>query len=132
MKTILTFTLFTFFSLLAFGNSFEANQVSSSDFELCSETEADSKRVRIDMWLTSAEGCKFHIVGDFSAWSFTFTGTVTGTGGAAGCPEGTWTFGLVTNNGDGEIEIHGSNPFVDILKEDKDLLLELVRLIESA
>ena len=90
---------------------------------------APTLRIHIDITLTSKDGCKFHIVGDYNTWTGSFNGSVTASGDGD-CPNGTWTFGLVIPDDDGEIQLIGENPFIDILKEDSDLLTKLVETIK--
>ncbi len=87
------------------------------------------KKIKINITLKSKEGCKFVIKGDYNTWTGTFTGTVTASG-PGDCPEGTFTFGLVIHD-DGSSDIRGDNEFTSILKEDKELLSDLINAIKN-
>ena len=80
----------------------------------------------VDMWLTSKEGCKFHIVGDVS-WGGSFSGTVTGTSGEP-CPNGEWTFGIAAPGGN--IQISGDEEIVDFLHGEPGMVREMAVRME--
>lgn len=72
---------------------------------LCSFSTMPSKtygKIRVDVTITSAEGCTFHIVGEVTYSIFPpritdFDGTVT-IGGGRNCPRGTFNFRRVAAN----------------------------------
>lgn len=84
----------------------------------------DNAKRDVNITLISKEGCKFHIKGDVSLWSMSFTGTVSASGEPP-CPNDTWTFGIANPGGGGNIEISGDNEIVSILSEDPDLVIQL-------
>ncbi len=97
--------------------------------------------LNIDITLTSKDGCEFHITGELDlTWTGGFegfTGTVTASGGE-GCPNGTWVFGMIINNPGGddpinvnEIRFIGTNPLIDVLKNEPKTLTKLIELFES-
>lgn len=81
------------------------------------EVKAPSPPVKksIDVTFTSNEGCIVTVKGviDFDIWSMSlnsFTGTVTLSGGADGCPTGVLTFGMVSSGNDFTISLDDNNP----------------------
>lgn len=89
-----------------------------------------SSFVRINITVVSKQGCKFKIVGDYSVWNGTFTGTVTASGNSP-CPTGTYTFGLVIHD-DGTSEVSGENEFTRILLSEPETLNSLIDQIKAA
>lgn len=74
----------------------------------------------IDFWVTSKEGCRFHVVGEASLLSLSFSGSVTGTSEPP-CPNGTWTFELSAQGG-GPIQVGGDVEIVKYLNRSPDLV----------
>ena len=83
----------------------------------------------IDIWLTSKGGCKFHIVGEASAFPPSFSGNISASGNPP-CPNGSWdvsvknpveTNDLLFSNG----SIEGFN----VLIENSDLKQALINAI---
>lgn len=127
------------FSALMFTNSTKANSPIAIQEAIMLLKQTDNFQnlsnsiffMKIDVRIKSREGCVFHIVGNYSVWDGSFTGTVEGLGGNSGCPEGTWHFGLITHD-DGTTEVKGRNPFTVILSNEPDTLLSLIKLIKEA
>lgn len=91
--------------------------------------------IDINTTVTSAEGCKFKVEGEFSVWSLSFSGTVTAAGGADGCPDGdVWTFGISAPNGGntGDIrkyKVQGDQKIVEVVERDMLMKREIVEVI---
>lgn len=123
-KLILFSSLFICLNNLSYGSKLICSTISKQ-----ANAEKSFKRVKIKITLKSKDGCKFVIDGDYNTWKGTFTGTVTASG-PNGCPNGTYTFGLIIHD-NGSTDIFGDKEFTSILKEDKQLLSELIHSIEN-
>lgn len=122
LKLILVF----FISTSAYSNStFKVINLNKVNEDFKSE---NILKIGVDMWMTSKSGCKFHIVGNYNTWSGAFSGSVTASG-PDDCPHGSWQFGMVIS-GNGEAIMSGTNPFIDELKSDDDMLNEFVRYLQ--
>lgn len=89
----------------------------------------NQKRIHIDITLTSKEGCKFRIVGNYNTWTGSFTGTLT-VSGKNGCPNGTFSFGL-TVHADGTTDLYGDKLVVKVFKSDPDLLEGFISYLKT-
>ncbi|AEA45276.1 hypothetical protein [Fluviicola taffensis] len=88
----------------------------------------NKKKIHIDITLTSKNGCKFHIVGNYNSWTGNFTGNVYASG-KNGCPEGTFTFGLAVHD-DGTSEMFGSRAIIGVFQSDRDMLEDFVAYLQ--
>ena len=107
-------------SSFAMAGGFTPGNDDEAQTEICAAMKID-----INIVLTSKDGCKFHVVGNVS-WSGNFTGTVTVSGGGD-CPDGEYTFGI--SDPGGNIEIYGDATAVKMLREDEQLLGDLIAVL---
>jgi len=107
----------------------------------------DASALNIDITLTSKDGCKFRIQGELDlTWTGGFEGfigKVTVSGGGD-CPNGTWTFGMISDNpggGNGSVDpprngrafrFIGNNPFIEIIKKEPQTLNKMIIKMEHA
>jgi len=103
---IKTTVLFVFVLLLSAcsKDNIESQQPTNADLQQEVTTNNSRKKIKVDVTLTSNEGCEIHIQGDldvdisiFSGVTINgFEGTVSFSGGS-GCPNGSLTFGGRSN-----------------------------------
>lgn len=85
----------------------------------------------IDLTLKSKEGCSFHIVGEAGAFPPSFTGSITCGGPNPPCPKGKFEVALVVPEGRDVLEYKdGSFEIFNIIKNDRDLELQVIKAIE--
>ncbi|MNK09842.1 hypothetical protein D3C87_278240 [compost metagenome] len=116
-----------FISLFLLGSG--ATPMASAGLNRVNSYKTNQKRVHIDITLTSKEGCKFRIVGNYNTWTGNFTGTVTASG-KDGCPKGTFTFGLAVQD-DGTANLYGDKLIVKVFKSDPDMLEGFITYLKT-
>lgn len=124
MKNIILILIILFISIMSsFGASTKLFNIKQKI-----ETIILDAKIGVDMYITSKNGCKFHIVGNYNTWTNTFTGYVTASG-PGDCPHGTWYFGMIVSD-NGNVSFQGDNPFIDILNSDDQFLNEFISSLE--
>lgn len=116
-----------FFSLFLLGSG--STLLSSTGLANSSITFRINKKIHIDITLTSKDGCKFHIVGNYNTWTGNFTGNVYASG-KSGCPQGTFSFGLVVHD-DGSAEMYGDREIISVFGGDPQMLVDFVAYLQT-